>query len=129
MEVGIMDEDVTLADKVQAELTQQQQLAVKANTIKDLQTVNQFLTLQVANFKAENHGLRRALDVYESWTGKVLEDGADGQKTQLPMKLQELAVIDEAIQAGLKSLREAPTAEAPVKPKPGGLDDQVTPST
>jgi hypothetical protein len=112
---GIMDnQDWEAQDRIREEVKHSQQLRVKDNIIKDLETSNMFLNKQVDTLLEENHGLRRALE--EAQVSSITYNPAPGQigagsffekNPDLLIKLQELRNCGEQLQQDLERLRES----------------------
>jgi len=109
---GIMDrENWQELDQYEQQTILSQQLRIKDNTIKDLQTSNMFLNKQVDNLLKENHDLRRGLKGPDTLVDEP--NPAPGQfvpwtkNPDILLKLQELRNAGEQMQKDLHKLRES----------------------
>lgn len=111
-----MDGDWLNQDEITEQIRTRQQLTIKDNRIKDLETSNMFLNKQVDNLLTENHDLRRGLE--SKPTASLAPGQIAGQlqvhltedmvlnNPEILIKLQELRNAGEQLQQDLQKLRD-----------------------
>ena len=101
---GVMDnQDWEQQDQIREEIRARQEITIKNNRIKDLETENLFLHKQVDNLLKENHDLRRGLEEGNPAPGQFVPWN---QNPDVLLKLQELRNAGEQLQQDLKKLKD-----------------------